>query len=329
MNAVKGENKYCPLEIKWNDVPGRDEKWRLDQIANTNEKDFNQEFNTEFLGSSETLISGSKLSTIVTNHPLKSSNSLDVYEEAKENHVYVTLVDTARGVEKDYHAFVIIDITSPPYKVVAKYKNNEIKPEVYSYNVKNIANSYNESYLLCEVNDIGNQTAKDLMEDEYPNMLMCSTKSRSGQYVGQNLSGKYEFGVKMQKNIKKIGCLKLKTLIEENILIINDSEIFSELTTFVQKGATFEAESGKNDDLVMCLVMFAWLTTNEYFKDIINVDLRQRLIAEKKEKDEADLLPFGYSSITEQEVIDTAGGVMWEVVNDNELSSMLNIFNYY
>jgi hypothetical protein len=241
----------------------------------------------------------------------------------------VTLVDTARGVEKDYHAFVIIDITSPPYKVVAKYKNNEIKPEVYSYNVKNIANSYNESYLLCEVNDIGNQTAKDLMEDEYPNMLMCSTKSRSGQCVGQNLSGKYEFGVKMQKNIKKIGCLKLKTLIEENILIINDSEIFSELTTFVQKGATFEAESGKNDDLVMCLVMFAWLTTNEYFKDIINVDLRQRLIAEKKEKDEADLLPFGYSSITEQEVIDTTGGVMWEVVNDNELSSMLNIFNYY
>jgi intein/homing endonuclease len=336
MSAKKGKNGYHPFEIHWSDVPGRDEKWKQQQIANTSEKDFNQEFNTEFLGSTETLISGQKLVKIHTSDPLRSINSLDVYEEPKEDHVYVTLVDTARGVEKDYHAFVIIDITNnsenkglPAYNIVAKYKNNEIKPEMYSNVVKDIASVYNQSFLLCEVNDIGNQVAKDLIEDGYPNMLLCSTKARSGQFVGQNFSGKYELGVKMQKNVKKIGCIKLKTLIEENILFINDRDIFAELTTFVQKGSTFEAEAGKNDDLVMCLVMFSWLTTNQYFKDLVDDDLRKRLLQEKKDQEESDILPFGFAPYEEEVIVDEKTGNVWQVVEEDEMNAMLNLFNYY
>ena len=329
VGAKEGTNEYYPFEIHWSDVPGRDEKWKQQQIANIGQKNFDQEFNTEFLGSSETLIAGSKLANIVTLSPIKSINSLDVYEEPKKDHAYVTIVDTARGVEKDYHAFTVIDITSPPYNVVAKYKNNEIKPEMYSYVVKDVGFKYNQSFILCEVNDIGYQVAKDLVDDEYPNMLMCSTKSRSGQFVGQNLSGKYELGVKMQKNIKKVGCLKLKTLIEENILSINDKDIFGELTTFVQKGSTFEAEMGKNDDLVMCLVIFAWLTTNQYFKDLIDIDLRQRLLEQNKEKEDDDLLPFGFSPIEEDVIIDEKNNSVWKVVEEDEMNGLLNLFNYY
>jgi hypothetical protein len=329
VDAKEGRNGYHPQEINWYDVPGRDEKWRADQIANIGQKAFDQEFNTEFLGSSETLISGSKLSAITTKQAIRKRNSLDVYEEPKAGHVYVTMVDTARGVEKDYHAFVIIDITNPPYNVVAKYKNNELKPELYSDVVREVAFQYNQSFLLCEVNDIGNQVAKDLIDDEYPNMLLCSTKSRSGQFVGQNFSGKYELGVKMQKNIKKIGCLKLKTLIEENILMVNDLDIFSELTTFVQKGASFEAETGRHDDLVICLVMFSWLTTNQYFKDIIDIDLRQRLLAEKKDKEEEDVLPFGFAPFSEDVIVDEKTGDVWQVVEDEEMNTLLNLFNYY
>lgn len=329
VEAKNGTNEYHPFEIHWSDVPGRDENWKRQQIANTSEKDFDQEFNTEFLGSSETLISGSKLSTIVTQKPIRSINKLDVYEEPKPEHVYVTLVDSARGVEKDYSAFVIIDITKPPYNIVAKYHDNEIKPEMFSDVVKKVAIQYNQSFLLCEVNDVGLEVAKDLVNDEYPNMLLCSTKSRSGQFIGQNFSGKYELGVKMQKNTKKVGCIKLKTLIEENILMINDYEIFSELTTFVQKGPSFEAESGRNDDLVMCLVMFAWLTTNQYFKDIIDIDLRQRLLAEKKEKEEEDVLPFGFAPMSEEFIVDEKTGNVWNVVDDDEMSELLNLFNYY
>jgi len=329
IEAKSGTNDYHPFEIHWSDVPGRDEEWKRQQIANTSQKDFDQEFNTEFLGSSETLISGSKLSNIVTNTPIRRINNLDVYEEPKAGHVYVTLVDTAQGVEKDYSAFVIIDIIKAPYPVVAKYRDNEIKPELYSDIVKKVALQYNQSFLLCEVNEIGREVAKDLIDDEYPNMLLCSTKSRSGQFVGQNFSGKYELGVKMQKNTKKVGCLKLKTLIEENILTINDYDIFSELTTFVQKGSTFEAESGRNDDLVMCLVMFSWLTTNQYFKDIIDIDLRQRLLAEKKDKEEEDVLPFGFAPFSEDVIVDEKTGDMWQVVEDEEMNTLLNLFNYY
>lgn len=329
IEAKSGKNDYHPFEIHWSDVPGRDEDWKRQQIANTSQKDFDQEFNTEFLGSSETLISGSKLSNVVTYTPIRRINNLDVYEEPKAAHVYVTLVDTAQGVEKDYSAFVIIDITKAPYPVVAKYRDNEIKPELYSDVVKKVALQYNQSFLLCEVNEIGREVAKDLIDDEYPNMLLCSTKSRSGQFVGQNFSGKYELGVKMQKNTKKVGCLKLKTLIEENILTINDYDIFSELTTFVQKGSTFEAESGRNDDLVMCLVMFSWLTTNQYFKDIIDIDLRQRLLAEKKDKEEEDVLPFGFAPFSEDVIVDEKTGDVWQVVEDEEMNTLLNLFNYY
>jgi hypothetical protein len=336
MDAKEGKNEYYPFEIHWSEVPGRDATWQREQIANIGQKAFDQEFNTDFLGSSETLISGSKLSTITTKNPLRSINSLDVYEEPKEDHVYVTLVDTARGVEKDYHAFVIIDITNnsenkglPAYNIVAKYKNNEIKPEMYSNVVKDIASVYNQSFLLCEVNDIGNQVAKDLIEDGYPNMLLCSTKARSGQFVGQNFSGKYELGVKMQKNVKKIGCIKLKTLIEENILFINDRDIFAELTTFVQRGSTFEAEAGKNDDLVMCLVMFSWLTTNQYFKDLVDDDLRKRLLQEKKDQEESDILPFGFAPYEEEVIVDEKTGNVWQVVEEDEMNAMLNLFNYY
>lgn len=350
MDAKDGKNDYHPFEIHWSDVPGRDEIWRNTQIKNIGQKAFDQEFNTDFLGSSETLISGSKLANLVTTAAIKSLNDLDVFVEPKDEHVYVTIVDTARGVEKDYSAFVVMDVTNLPYKVVAKYRSNEIKPEMYSYVIKDVASKYNTSYLLCEVNDIGNQIARDLVEDGYPNMLFCSTKSRSGQFIGQNFSGKYELGVKMQKNIKKVGALNLKTLIEEDKLEVNDYDIFAELTTFIQKGPSFEAEAGKNDDLVVCLLLFAWLTTNQYFKDITNIDLRQRLLAEKKDKVEEEILPFGFIDRSDGVIIDNDTGLIWNSVenqemidvlyhsnfmrnpvndDDESLNEMMNLFNYY
>lgn len=350
MDAKDGKNDYYPFEIHWSDVPGRDENWRNTQIKNIGQKAFDQEFNTDFLGSSETLISGSKLANIVTTSAIKTLNDLDVFIDPKDEHVYVTIVDTARGVEKDYSAFVVIDVTNLPYKVVAKYRSNEIKPEMYSYVIKDVASKYNTSYLLCEVNDIGNQIARDLVEDGYPNMLFCSTKSRLGQFIGQNFSGKYELGVKMQKNIKKLGALNLKTLIEEDKLEVNDYDIFAELTTFIQKGPSFEAEAGKNDDLVVCLLLFAWLTTNQYFKDITNIDLRQKLLSEKKEKVEEEILPFGFIDRNDGVIIDNDTGLVWNSVQNEEMidvlfhsnfmrnpvneedegvGEMLQLFNYY
>jgi len=226
--------------------------------------------NCEFLGSVDTLISGAKLATLTQDRPIKSNAGLDIHEDPIDDHQYVITVDVARGVEIDYSAFVVFDITTFPYRVVAKYRNNEIKPMMFPYIIKDTGKAYNNAYLLCEVNDVGDQVAAALHYDlEYPNVLMCSMRGRAGQIVGQGFSGKKtQMGVKMSKNVKKIGCINLKAIIEEEKLLLSDYETISELTTFVQKYNSFEAEEGCNDDLVMCIHRDAKITTEDGIKTI-------------------------------------------------------------
>ncbi len=252
--------------------------------------------NCEFLGSVDTLIAPSKLRSLVYDQPKTQSAGLDVYEESKENHDYAITVDVARGVGEDYSAFVVVDITEFPHKVVAKYRNNDIKPMMFPNIIYEVAKNYNSAYILCEVNDIGDQVASLLHYDlEYQNVLMCSMRGRAGQIVGQGFSGKKtQLGVKMSKTVKKVGSLNLKTMIEENKLIFNDYDIISELTTFISKHNSFEAEEGCNDDLAMCLVIYAWLVAQDYFKELTDQDIRKRLYEEQKNQIEQDMAPFGF-----------------------------------
>ena len=295
-DAERGKNEYIPTDVHWSEVPGRDDVWKETTIANTSEQQFKVEFECEFLGSVDTLIAPSKLRTLVYDNPIQRNAGLDVYEPAQENHDYVMTVDVARGVGEDYSAFVVVDITEFPHKVVAKYRNNDIKPMLFPNIIYEVAKSYNSAFILCEVNDIGDQVASILQYDlEYQNLLMCSMRGRAGQIVGQGFSGKKtQLGVKMSKTVKKVGSLNLKTLIEENKLIFNDYEIISELTTFISKHNSFEAEEGCNDDLAMCLVIYAWLVQMDYFKELTDQDVRKRLYEEQKNQIEQDMAPFGF-----------------------------------
>ena len=295
-DAEKGKNEYVPTDVHWSEVPGRDDKWRAQTIANTSEQQFKIEFECEFLGSVDTLIAPSKLKNFVYEHPLKRNAGLDVYEDVEENHDYVITVDVARGVSEDYSAFIVVDITSFPHKVVAKYRNNEIKPMLFPNIIYEVAKNYNGAYILCEVNDIGDQVASLLHYDlEYQNVLMCSMRGRAGQIVGQGFSGKKtQLGVKMSKTVKKVGSLNLKTMIESDKLLFKDYEIISELTTFISKHNSFEAEEGCNDDLAMCLVIYAWLVAQDYFKELTDQDIRKRLYEEQKNQIEQDMAPFGF-----------------------------------
>lgn len=295
-DAQKGKNEYVPIEVHWTDVPGRDEEFKRTTIANTSESQWRQEFECLFLGSSDTLISGPILNRLVYDHPKTSSAGLDVFEDPQEDHTYVITVDVARGVEKDFSAFVVIDVSQFPHKVVAKYRNNQIRPILFPNIIKDVAKSYNGAYVLCEVNDVGDQVAAGLHYDlEYPNLLMSSMRGRAGQILGQGFSGKkVQLGVKMSKTTKKVGCLNLKTLIEDNKLIFNDFDIINELTTFIQKANSFEAEEGRNDDLVMCLVMYSWLILQDYFKELTDQDIRKRIYEEQKNQVEQDMSPFGF-----------------------------------
>lgn len=297
-DAEKGKNEYIPTDVHWSEVPGRDAKWKAQTIANTSEQQFKVEFECEFLGSVDTLISAPKLRSMTYDDPIQRNAGLDIYKQPEKDHNYIITVDVARGVEKDYSAFVIFDTTTFPYQLVGKYRNNQIKPILFPNIIKDVATSYNRAFVLVEVNDLGEQVGQILhMDLEYDNILMCSMRGRAGQIVGQGFSGKKsQMGVKMSKTVKKTGCMNLKTLLEDDKLIINDYDIISELTTFIQKSNSFEGEDGCNDDLAMCLVIFAWLVMQEYFKEMTDQDVRKRIYEDQRDQIEADMAPFGFIS---------------------------------
>ena len=310
-DAEKGKNDYIPTDVHWSEVPGRDDKWKQQTIKNTSEQQFKIEFECEFLGSIDTLIAPSKLKTLIYDNPMTRNAGLDIYEQPLPEHDYVMTVDVARGVGEDYSAFVVADITEFPHKIVAKYRNNTIKPMLFPNVIYEVAKSYNSAFILCEVNDIGDQVASIIQYDlEYQNLLMCSMRGRAGQIVGQGFSGnKTQLGVKMSKTVKKVGSLNLKTMIEEDKLIFNDYEIISELTTFISKHNSFEAEEGCNDDLAMCLVIYAWLVAQDYFKELTDQDIRKRLYEEQKNQIEQDMAPFGFMNdgLDETSFVDSEG----------------------
>ena len=318
-DAEKGKNEYTTTEVHWSQVPGRDAEWKEQTIKNTSEEQFNQEFECEFLGSVNTLITSSKLKILPYDDPLTSSAGLDIFEEPIEGHDYVCTVDVARGITKDYSAFTIIDTTDIPYRLVAKYRNNKIKPLLFPNIIHQVCTQYNHAYTLIEVNDIGGQVADIMQFDlEYDNLLMCSMRGRAGQVVGQGFSGsKVQLGVKMSTTVKKTGCANMKQLIEDDKLVFTDFDIITELTTFIQKGQAWEAEEGCNDDLAMCLVIFSWLATTDYFRELHDSDVRARMYQEQKDAIEADMAPFGFvSDGLEDETFVDEEGDRWESNRD-------------
>ena len=296
VDAEEQRNEYVPIEVHWSEVPGRDAEWKEQTIKNTSEAQFNTEFECEFLGSIDTLVSPAKLKTLTYRTPLKSNAGLDLYANPENGHTYFLTADVSRGTANDYSAFVVMDVTEIPYKVVAKYRDNEIKPLLFPSKIYDVARAYNQAFVMIEVNDIGEQVASTMQFDlEYDNLVMASMRGRAGQVMGGGFSGgRAQLGVRTTKAVKRVGCSNLKQLVEDSKLIIEDLEIINELSTFIIKGQSFEADEGCNDDLAMCLVIYAWLVNQDYFKELTDQDVRKRLYEEQKNQIEQDMSPFGF-----------------------------------
>ena len=297
-NAENEKNSYVPIEVFWNEIPGRDQKFKEETIRNTSERQWLQEFECQFLGSEDTLISSAKLSSLPFEDPIRSAvDGLDVYEEPKKDALYIMCVDTCRAQGADYHAFTIVNVTDMPYKVVCKYRNNQLPVLMYPTIVDKIGKYYNNAHILLEINDVGTEVADILYHEmEYENTVMVSNRGKKGQKVdgGFGESGKVQLGVRISYSIKKIGCSILKELIEQDKLLVRDLDIISELSTFIAKGVSFEASEGHHDDLVDTLVLFSWLTTQPYFREIIDIDTRKKLYERRLEELESSLAPFGF-----------------------------------
>ena len=322
-DAEDGQNSYTPIEVHWSDVPGRDENWKKQTIRNTSPQQFRQEFECDFLGSVNTLIAPSKLKSLHYTRPMQErEDGLKVYYEPEPDHIYFMGVDVSRGKDLDYHAITIIDVTAAPYKVVAQYKNNELSPYLLPNLIYAMGKRYNDAYILTEVNDLG-QEIVDIMhnEMEYENLLVTSVRGRKGQVMDGGFgSFQTQQGVRMSPKVKKVGCTMLKEMIEQDKLIIEDFEIIQELSSFISKKGSFEAEVGHHDDLVITLVLFAWASTQNYFKDMTDLNIRDQLYKEKIEKLEEDLMPFGFIDAGSDDIeIDSEGNV-WKNIDDGDFS---------
>jgi len=279
-DAEAGLNSYSPFKAYWWETPGRDEKWKEETIKNIGEEAFRIEYSNEFFGSvSDTLISSSKLANLIFDKPLYSERGLDVYELPEAGKEYCICVDTARGDKNNCSAFTVIQISNLPYKVVAKYRSNTISAMAYPAIIVDIAKKYNESYVLVEINDIGGQVVDIIKyELEYENVLSTTMdKKLSAQKIAIGQPKGFKLGLRTTTSVKRIGCSNLKTLIEEDKLVIRDFDIISELSSFISKGGSYAADSGYDDDLVMSLVMFGWLTSQKYFKNITPETLKTSL----------------------------------------------------
>jgi len=331
-DAQEKKNLYKPVEVHWSEVPGRDEQWKEETIRNTSKEQFAQEFECDFVGSINTLINATKLKNMPFHEPKQVLGDMDIYENPQEGHVYTLVVDVSHGEGLDYSAFSIIDSSEFPYKQVAKYRNATIPPLTYPTVIHNAALKYNEAFILVEINDIGQQVADILHHDlEYENMLMVTQRGRAGQVLGGGFGvGQAQIGIKTTKKVKQVGCLNLKNLVENDKLLIEDFDTIAELTSFVARGYSYEAEPGHNDDLVMTLVLFCWLTTQPYFKDLTSVDARKRILADKSKVEEEELLPFGFidsGPVIDEGVSVDRGDGSWLWKEDKEKSGPRSSFH--
>jgi len=294
-DAIENRSLYVPIEVHWSDIPGRDDKWREETIKNTSEEQFRQEFECQFIGSTNTLINPVKLRAMAFVTPKRDKVGVDIYEEPIPNHIYVMTVDTAHGVGMDYSAFVVIDVTQIPYKLVAKFRSNTISPMIYPEVIALTGQKYNTAHVLGETNDVGQMVIESLHRDlEYENVLTTVNKNRMGQRVNPGFVGRSAFGVKTTNQVKRIGCSNLKDMVDSDKILIQDFDVIEELSTFVQKGSSYQAEEGHHDDLVMSLVLFGWLIRQQVFRDLSNTDVRHKLAQERYAELMDDLLPAGF-----------------------------------
>jgi hypothetical protein len=323
-DAENKRNDFVPLQIPYWRIPGRDDKWADEQKRLLGELKYNQEVLCTFLGSALTLIRGDIIGQLSYDDPILSESGLDIYqypikgERNAENiitskpHVYVIVADTAKGVGGDYSAFTVIDVTEVPYKMVAKYRNNSIPPMLYPSVIHKLAKQYNEAYILTEVNS-SEQVAHILYSEyEYENILFVHRDTKGQRITGGFAgAGKTQLGVNTDKRVKRIGCFNFKSLIEEKKLLIPDADVISEISTFIEVRGSYGADEGYHDDLVMCLVLFSWLVTNPYFKEITDVNLREAIYQKKIQQIEEEMLPLGFINDGQHEEVYVEGGDIW------------------
>ena len=283
--ATQGVNEYKPFRVDWFDVPGRDEEWKAQTIANTSQLQFDQEFGNTFFGTGDTLIDAEILLNLRARQPIRTleSGALKIYKEPEEGHQYVCTVDVSKGRGQDYSTFTLIDVSTNPFEQVAVYRNNKIPPLLYPNVIYKYLNAYNKAYVVVEANDQGGVVCNGLYHDlEYEEFHVTSSIKSNG------------LGIEMNRKVKRMGCQSIKDIIENHKLTVHDEDTIMEISTFEAKGQSFEASNGNHDDLMMNLVMFGYFAATDMFAEMTDINLKQLMYDQKIAEIDNDLPPFGF-----------------------------------
>lgn len=266
--ALSGKSGFEPYTAIWNSVKERlyndqdmfDDGWQWSSqtISASSLEQFKQEHCAEFHGTSGTLISGMKLANMDWTEVTPDNHGFYKFKEAHPERKYIAALDCSEGRGQDYHALHIIDITEPQWEQVGVLHSNSISHLILPDIVHKYLMEYNEAPVYIELNSTGVSVAKSLYMDlEYENVICDSM---------------VDLGMKQTKRTKAVGCSTLKDLIEKDKLIIHHKATVQEFRTFSEKGVSWAAEEGYHDDLIMGLVIFAWLTTQTKFADYADKD---------------------------------------------------------
>jgi hypothetical protein len=315
-DAEKKRNDFVPLFIPYWKIPGRDEKWAEEQRRQLGNLKFNQEILCAFLGSSLTLIDSDSIAQMSAGSPIYSKDGLDIYDKVERDHSYVLVADVAKGVGGDYSAFTVLDVSEMPYRQVGKFRDNTISPLLYPSMIYKVAKEYNNAWVLIETNT-SEQVAEILhSEYEYDNIIFVNRTSQGQVVSGGFGGGKTQLGVNTDKKVKRIGCMNFKSLVEGKKMLIQDADTIAEISTFIERKNSYSADEGYHDDLVMPLVLFSWLTTNPYFKELTNTNIRKELYEQRMKAIEDEVTPFGIiDDGREDSMIIDGSGQVWQIEN--------------
>ena len=283
--ACQNVNEFVPFTVNWNDVPGRDEKWKEMTIANTSALQFDQEFGNTFFGTGDTLINGETLMGFRAKNPRKvrENGDLLIYREPTKDHQYIMTVDVCKGRGQDYSTFNVIDISTRPFKQVAVYRNNTISPVLFPNIIYKYAKFYNDCYVVIESNDQGSVVCNGLYQElEYENIHMESAVKAD------------RIGIEMTRKVKRIGCSSIKDILEHRKLQIYDEQTILEISTFTARGQSYEASDGNHDDLMMNLVLFGYFVSGTYFRDLTDIDLKKIMFEDRMKEIDEDVPPVGF-----------------------------------
>jgi hypothetical protein len=319
--AVQGVNEFKSFRVDWWDVPGRDDDWKKQTIANTSQLQFDQEFGNTFFGTGDTLINAETLLGFRAQPYIETfeNGDLKVYKKPVEKHDYIMTVDVGKGRGQDYSTFTLIDISVRPFAQVAVYRNNTISPLLFPNIIYKYAKSYNNAYVVIESNDQGTVVCNGLYHDlEYENVHVESAVRANA------------IGIEITRKTKRLGCSAIKDILENNKLKIIDDDTILEISTFEARGQSYEASDGNHDDLMMNLVMFGYFVSTQYFSDMTDINLKEMLFKNKMKQIEDDIVPFGFidDGTEHMEVLEGGEKDNWQIKDfDPDLAGHDGVFD--